>query len=403
MNSCTSSDFSPSSPSSPPGPPNEDCDVTCVGLTFTASGQEGQDVCTAAQCGSGAPYVGLSTFGCSGDVNSWNGNCCNVNLCDSSAAPGPPASPPGPPDDNCDVTMDLAIGSVATASSGDGSLAVDGMDSSRWESDFAEPEWLMLDLGEEVVLCSAEILWEGAYSRSFEIQTSLTGGITDEEWTTVLVVTGQSIDVSTAAYYSFTAAETETSAQFVRFTGTERATQWGHSFWRLSLYGPQQPAAGRRRMEDDTAIAPASSLEPDESLRARGACSAWPDEPNPECSDAPMLQVPACPELCDGGCDNGYCDCGHAQCVCMSGYSGPDCSVDICASSRCGVHGECTARYLGSLLPTVAASCECEHPWVGPTCEENPCADVQCGRETAFFAPLDGKTRTFVETGSGQS
>ena len=57
------------------------CDVTCVGLVFTASIAEGRDVCEAAGCGSGAPFVGISTFGCSADVNSWGGDCCNVNLC----------------------------------------------------------------------------------------------------------------------------------------------------------------------------------------------------------------------------------------------------------------------------------------------------------------------------------
>ena len=44
-------------------PSSFSCDVTCIGLVFTASVAEGQDVCEASGCGSGAPFVGLNSFG----------------------------------------------------------------------------------------------------------------------------------------------------------------------------------------------------------------------------------------------------------------------------------------------------------------------------------------------------
>ena len=71
------------------------CDVTCVGLSFSGGSAAGQSVCTANACDPGVPYVGLSTFGCSGNADSWEGDCCNVATC---APPSPPSS------GSCDVT-----------------------------------------------------------------------------------------------------------------------------------------------------------------------------------------------------------------------------------------------------------------------------------------------------------
>ena len=69
----------------PPGPtppsPTESCDVSCVGLVFTGGDHRGEDVCKTPSCGNSAPYVGLSTFGCSADVNAWGGECCDIRTC----------------------------------------------------------------------------------------------------------------------------------------------------------------------------------------------------------------------------------------------------------------------------------------------------------------------------------
>jgi hypothetical protein len=208
-----------------------DCDITCVGLKFSASIVEGQDVCSAAGCGSGAPFVGLSSFGCSGSSNSWGGDCCNVQTCAGAPPPPPPAGPAPPPG-----ATDHALGAAATGSSGGhgADMAVDGKDGTRWESSSSDPQWLELDLGSVQSLCSAQILWETAYSRNFVIQTSATGGEFAEDWASILTVTDQELPhVRDQINYIFAA---DSSARYVRFYGTERATVWGHSFWRLSLY-----------------------------------------------------------------------------------------------------------------------------------------------------------------------
>ena len=57
---------------------------------------------------------------------------------------------------------------------------------------------------------------------------------------------------------------------------------------------------------------------------------------------------------------------------------GPDCSIDLCEAARCGEHGTCAARYLGSssLLPvTSEQACICDAGWAGPRCTFNPCLE----------------------------
>ena len=65
--------------------------MSCYGKVFTVAHKNGEAVCGNNGCGSGAPYVGLNTFGCSGNVHAWGGKCCDRNNCDPPGTPAPPA------------------------------------------------------------------------------------------------------------------------------------------------------------------------------------------------------------------------------------------------------------------------------------------------------------------------
>ena len=111
----------------------------------------------------------------------------------------------------------------------------------------------------------------------------------------------------------------------------------------------------------------------------RGACnSSYPDMPVISCSskEQPRLQLNTC--KCDRSCNNGYCDCGLQSCVCNPGFAGPNCSIDICATARCGPHGKCVSTYLGGTLPVSDSACVCDVGWGGPTCDQNPCLEQSC-------------------------
>ncbi|GLY95303.1 hypothetical protein Acsp02_25580 [Actinoplanes sp. NBRC 103695] len=128
------------------------------------------------------------------------------------------------------VSTDLARGRPTTASSVESATypatnAVDGNAGTRWSSQFADPQWIRVDLGSVRALNRVKLTWEGAYGRAYQIQTSTDG----TAWTTAATVTNSDggVDESTLS----------ASARYVRVYGTQRATQWGYSLWDLNVYG----------------------------------------------------------------------------------------------------------------------------------------------------------------------
>lgn len=124
----------------------------------------------------------------------------------------------------------LALGRPVTTSSVDepehtGEMAVDGNAGTRWGSEWSEPEWIAVDLGESHDLSRVVIDWESAYASGYEIQTSPDG----ETWTTAHTVTdGDGL---------FDEIDLAATGQHVRLYATERATQWGFSLYELEIYG----------------------------------------------------------------------------------------------------------------------------------------------------------------------
>ncbi|MFJ2954102.1 discoidin domain-containing protein [Streptomyces sp. NPDC087270] len=127
------------------------------------------------------------------------------------------------------ATDNAAQGRTAAASSTENaaspaSAAVDGDTGTRWSSAFSDPQWLRVDLGASVPLCSVGLNWETAYATAYQIQVS------DDatNWTTVYSTTTgtggiQNIDVTGTGRY-------------VRVYTTARATAYGVSLWEFSVH-----------------------------------------------------------------------------------------------------------------------------------------------------------------------
>jgi hypothetical protein len=78
----------------------------------------------------------------------------------------------------------------ALASSGENGAnsapaAFDGNDTTRWSSQFADPQWLRVDLGRSSAISRVVLQWEAAYARAFQIQTSEDSSA----WTTIFSTT----------------------------------------------------------------------------------------------------------------------------------------------------------------------------------------------------------------------
>lgn len=130
--------------------------------------------------------------------------------------------------------QNLALQKTTTTSSvrgnNQGAFAVDGNQSTRWESDFSDPQFILVDLGSTYTLNRVEIDWEAAYATYYQIQLS----DNQQQWTTASNITGSDggtdvIDLNGA------------TARYVRMYGTQRTTiggvQYGYSIFEFEVYG----------------------------------------------------------------------------------------------------------------------------------------------------------------------
>jgi beta-glucosidase len=124
-------------------------------------------------------------------------------------------------------TQIISVGKTATASSvlagNNASFAVDGNVNTRWESAYADPQWITIDLGSVQSICKVSLNWETASGKSYQIQTS-----TDNtNWNNIYnTTTGDGgIDDLTVTG----------SGRYVRMYGTARNTGYGYSLYEFSV------------------------------------------------------------------------------------------------------------------------------------------------------------------------
>lgn len=130
-------------------------------------------------------------------------------------------------------------GASASAKSGNNAEeAIDNNTGSRWYSATADmtndeknDQWWQVDLGERRIFNLVQILWEGAYGKSFDIQKSNDG----TNWTTIKEVRDQTIS-GPFPYLQEIELEANDTARFVRFQGIARGTVYAYSFYEFRVY-----------------------------------------------------------------------------------------------------------------------------------------------------------------------
>jgi len=140
------------------------------------------------------------------------------------------ATPPPP--------TNLALHRPAVASSEFGaqyaaSFAVDGDVSTRWSSQFSDPQWIYVDLGQTYAISEVVLRWETAFGADYQVQVSNDASA----WTTIRTVTGGDGGVDDLTGLSGT-------GRYVRIYGTRRGTEWGYSLWEFEVYGTPSSSPG---------------------------------------------------------------------------------------------------------------------------------------------------------------
>ena len=179
----------------------------------------------------------------------------------------------------------------------------------------------------------------------------------------------------------------------IEFSDPVMSNRWGEEFLTLTVEGRK---CGENDLisglHDRKFIFSGDDFMADQAWGRHGACvgigTQPPDSPPLDCMNqneygiGGEIETTNCPELCSIDCEkqNAFCDCGTATCHCKAGFAGSNCEIDLCAAARCGIHGTCSARYLGtsSTLPVTSKACICDEGWSGPLCDKNPCQGRTC-------------------------
>ncbi len=106
-------------------------------------------------------------------------------------------------------------------------FAVDGDMGTRWSSQFSDPQWISVDLGQVMKVNCVKLAWEAAFGSAYCIEVSTDG----QQWRQVYSTTEGQGEEETINF-------PVTEARYVRLTGHKRGTEFGYSLWEFGVYGP---------------------------------------------------------------------------------------------------------------------------------------------------------------------
>lgn len=136
---------------------------------------------------------------------------------------------------NVSASESLVLTKSATASSVEDSskaadFAIDGNSLTRWSSQYSDPQWISVDLGNTTEINGVTLNWEAAYAKSFQVQTSTD----NDHWATVYSTTTGEGGIEKISFEA-------TNARYVRMNGIERATGYGYSLWEFEVHSADEP------------------------------------------------------------------------------------------------------------------------------------------------------------------
>jgi hypothetical protein len=132
-------------------------------------------------------------------------------------------------EDTCN-TDNIALNKYSVCSSLENSsfssaAAFDGDLTTRWSSQFSDPQYIYVDLGQQYYICQVVLQWETALGKDFQIQVS------DDaiNWNTVQAISGNDQRVNSIPMNA--------KGRYVRMYGTARGTVYGYSIYEFEVFG----------------------------------------------------------------------------------------------------------------------------------------------------------------------
>jgi hypothetical protein len=127
------------------------------------------------------------------------------------------------PPENISLNKNVIVSSIEGPGL-EGSKAVDGNLSSRWSSQFSDPQFIYIDLGEIKHIDQIDLIWEAAYGKEYKIDISNDA----ESWTTIEHILNSDGGIDRIL--------TSADSRYVRMYGIQRGTQYGYSLYEFEVY-----------------------------------------------------------------------------------------------------------------------------------------------------------------------
>ncbi len=161
----------------------------------------------------------------------------------------------------------LALNKTVTVSSVEtqlllGKFAVDGNATSRWSSEFADNQWIAIDLGSTVVFDTVKLVWEDSYAKEYSLQISNDG----TTWTTVYT---QSNGDGATDLISI-----KSTARYVRVLCIRRFLSYGFSLYEIEI--TNSATAGSSSAKSSSSIKSSSASSLSSSTKSSSSSSSKP-------------------------------------------------------------------------------------------------------------------------------
>jgi endoglucanase Acf2 len=104
----------------------------------------------------------------------------------------------------------------------------DGDQTTRWGSQFSDPQYIEIDLNGRYKINKINLFWETAYATQYKVEVSLD----EEDWTSVYNETAGKGGQKTIEFEPV-------AARYVRVTTLQRSTQYGASLFEIEVFGTE--------------------------------------------------------------------------------------------------------------------------------------------------------------------